>query len=173
MKARTPTGVLLGFLVLAIVCAVAVRSGADHHEKDQEHADNGQMNFVNSDDIEWQSGPASLPSGAEFAVLEGDPTKPGLFTMRLKAPDGYRIPPHTHPKVERVTVIEGTFRLGMAREFDQEKLKDLEAGGFFTMPPGMEHFAEADGETIIQLNGEGPWEINYLNPSDDPRRQRQ
>src|SRR5688572_18095605 len=72
--------------------------------------------------VKWVDGPPSLPSGAQFAVLEGDPTKEGPFTMRVKVPNGYRIPPHTHPKTERLTVISGTFRLGMGDTFDTGKL---------------------------------------------------
>ena len=71
-------------------------------------------------DIKWQDAPASLPPGAKLAVLEGNPAKEGTFVMRLKLPDGYRVPPHTHPKPEIVTVISGIFRLGsgkMVRRF--------------------------------------------------------
>src|SRR5262245_65989874 len=71
--------------------------------------------------IQWKDGPPSLPPGAKFAVLEGDPTKEGPFVFRVKVPDGYRIPPHTHPKPERVTVISGSFQLGMGDAFDEKK----------------------------------------------------
>jgi quercetin dioxygenase-like cupin family protein len=119
--------------------------------------------------IPWKDGPPSLPTGAKFAVLEGDPSKEGPFTMRLKVPNGYRIPPHTHPKTERLTVISGTFRLGMGETFDADKMRDLTAGTYGFWPAGMKHYAAAKGETIVQLHGIGPWQINYLNPSDDPR----
>ena len=122
--------------------------------------------------IQWQPGPASLPPGAKLAVLEGDPTKDGPFTMRLMMPDGYRIPPHTHPKVEHVTVITGTFNLGMGEKFDQTAGRELPSGTFGFWPTGMKHFAWAKGETIIQLHGIGPWTINYLNPADDPRQKK-
>lgn len=121
-------------------------------------------------DIEYQPGPPSLPAGSQFAVLEGDPTKEGLFTMRLKLPANYRIPPHTHPKVERVTVIEGEAKLGMGRQYDEQSMQRLAPGSFFAMPPGMEHFAGTDNGVVLQLNGIGPWEINYLDPADDPRQ---
>lgn len=124
-----------------------------------------------ADEIEWQDGPASLDEGAQFAVLEGDPSKPGLFTMRLKLPDGFLIAPHTHPKHERVTVISGTFLLGDGSEAvaDPDALEVMEAGSYTTMPPGMQHYAFADGETVVQLTSVGPWEIDYINPDDDPR----
>lgn len=122
-----------------------------------------------SDEIEWEDGPASLEEGAEMAVLEGDPGAEGIFTMRLRMPDGFRIAPHSHPNFERVTVISGTFRLGHGETFDREATDVLEPGSYTTMPPGMRHFAVMEGETVIQLTSVGPWEINYVNPADDPR----
>jgi quercetin dioxygenase-like cupin family protein len=122
--------------------------------------------------IKWQQGPASLPPGAKLALLEGDPAKDGPFTMRLLMPDGYKIPPHTHPKVEHVTVITGTFNLGMGEKFDANAGREMPAGTFGFWPAGMKHFAWTKGETIIQLHGIGPWTINYLNPADDPRQKQ-
>jgi len=122
--------------------------------------------------IAWKPGPPSLPAGAQFAVLEGDPAREGPFTMRIKLPDGFRIPPHTHPKVERVTVLSGGFQLGMGERFDEKALRLLPAGSYGYWPAGMKHFAAAKGETIVQLHGTGPWQIVYLKPSDDPRQAR-
>lgn len=121
-------------------------------------------------ELQWKAGPASLPKGAQAAVLEGNPGEKGAFVMRLKVPAGFKIAPHTHPRQERVTVISGKFQLGHGGTFDEAKLQSLEAGSFFSLPPGMEHFARAAEETVVQLNGEGPWEINYVNPADDPRK---
>lgn len=121
------------------------------------------------DDLTWKDGPPSLPPGAKFAVLEGDPTKSGPFVFRVKAPDGYRIPPHTHPKPERVTVISGVFNLGIGDTFDLKKGQELSAGAFGTWPPGMKHYVWVKGETVVQFHGEGPWTITYVNPNDDPR----
>lgn len=119
--------------------------------------------------IEWRDGPASLEPGAQFAVLEGDPGKPGFFTMRIKMPDGYYISPHWHPNVERVTVISGVFLLGSGETMDKKATERLEAGSYTSMPPGMRHFAIAEGETVIQLTTIGPWKINYVREKDDPR----
>lgn len=119
--------------------------------------------------IEWKDGPASLPKGAKVAVLEGDPAKEGMFVMRVKVPDGFHIPAHTHPKPERVTVIQGTFKLAMG---DNPKLAGAQAlptGTYGVWPPGMVHAVWAEGETIVQFHGMGPWVINYVNPADDPR----
>jgi len=121
-------------------------------------------------EIKWAPGPPSIPPGAEAAVLYGDPSKEGLFTLRLKLPKGYAIPPHTHPKPEVVTVISGTFRLGMGEKADKAKAQALPAGSFFALSPGMAHFASADEDTVIQLNSTGPWSLTYVNPADDPRK---
>ncbi|MSR63017.1 MAG: DUF4437 domain-containing protein [Planctomycetes bacterium] len=120
--------------------------------------------------IKWTNGPASLPLGSQVAVLEGDPAKEGSFTMRVKLPDGFKIPPHTHPKVEHITVISGTFNFGMGDTFDASATKEMPAGTFGFWPAGMKHFAWAKGETVVQLHGIGPWTIEYLDPANDPRK---
>ena len=120
-------------------------------------------------EIKWQDGPNFLPAGAKFAVLEGDPTKKGPFVMRIWFPDGFRIQPHWHPKVERVTVISGTLNLGMGEKFDPSATREMQAGAYGFWPAGMRHFAWAKGKTIVQLYGIGPWIFTYVNPADDPR----
>ncbi|HEX2637057.1 MAG TPA: cupin domain-containing protein [Gemmatimonadales bacterium] len=114
----------------------------------------------------WGPAPAILPAGAQLAVLEGDPTKAGSYSMRLRMPDGYRIPPHFHPSDEHVTVVSGTFQVGMGDRFDAAALKPLPTGSFAMLSPGMRHFARAKGETVIQLHGVGPWSLSYVNPAD-------
>jgi quercetin dioxygenase-like cupin family protein len=122
-----------------------------------------------SSEIQWKDGPASLPKGAKIAVLEGDPAKEGPFVFRVKVPDGYRVPPHTHPKAERITVIAGTFNIGMGRKFDAQAMKPMPPGTYGYWPAGMAHFVSAKGETVLQFHGTGPWTINYIDPADDPR----
>lgn len=121
-------------------------------------------------DIQWQAGPASLPAGAQFALLEGDPSKEGYFALQLKLPDGYVIPPHWHPVQERVTVLKGTFHLGSGETVNREQAQALAPGSYFSLAPRMTHYAVAEGETVVQLASIGPWQINYVNPADDPRR---
>jgi quercetin dioxygenase-like cupin family protein len=121
-------------------------------------------------EVRWSPAPASIPKGAEAAVLFGDPSREGLFAMRLKFPKGYVIPPHSHPKPEVLTVISGTFQIGMGDTADKSKVKPLPAGGFFGFPAGMNHFAYIDEETVVQLNSTGPWGLTYVNPQDDPRK---
>lgn len=128
-------------------------------------------NMVTPDAIAWTDGPGSLPKGAQMAVLKGDPTKEGLFTMRIKVPANYKIAPHWHPADEHVTVISGTFYMGPGETFDEAKLKMIPAGGFSMMTAGTRHYARTGNtETIVQLHGMGPWGINYVNPADDPRK---
>jgi quercetin dioxygenase-like cupin family protein len=138
--------------------------GGDHG------ADGVPHRVYTTDQVTWQPGPPSLLPGAQMAVLEGDPTKPGFFAMRLRFPDGFRIMPHTHPKQERVTVISGTLNLGNGATFDKAAARPLPAGSYSTMTPGMQHFGFATGLTEIQLAAMGPWVINYVNPADDPRK---
>lgn len=123
----------------------------------------------NTADVAWVDGPPSLPAGVKVAVLEGNPAQPGPFTLRLRAPATVTIAPHTHPGVEHVTVISGTFRIGHGETADWTKTTALKSGGFTYLPPNTAHFARADAGTVIQLHGIGPWEIKYINPADDPR----
>lgn len=128
-------------------------------------AENKEFSLHSPDSIQWRDGPSSLPKGAKIAVLEGDPAKEGL-----KIPDGYRVPPHTHPKVERITVLSGTFNVGMGDKFNEKMMKPMAAGTYGYWPAGMKHFVSAKGETILQYHGMGPWLIEYVNPADDPRK---
>ena len=134
------------------------------------HETMGGANLNSLENTKWVSGPASLPKGAMIAVLEGDPNKEGPFAFRIKAPDGYQIPPHTHPKTERVTVLSGTFHIGMGEKFDAKATQAMPAGTYGHWPAGMKHFVRVEGETIVQFHGDGPWIITYLNPADDPRK---
>ena len=121
------------------------------------------------DAVTWGPAPAALPPGATAAVLEGNPGKPGAFTMRLRMPNGYKIPPHFHPVMEHVTVLSGAFKVGMGDRFDEGQMKMLPAGSFGALPPKMHHYAMANGETVLQLHGIGPWRITYVDKADDPR----
>jgi quercetin dioxygenase-like cupin family protein len=134
-----------------------------------EETQSSEMRFYPPTSIEWKAGPAAIPPGAKMAVLEGDPTKEGPFVVRFQFPDGYHIPPHTHPKTERVTVVSGNLYLATGETLDRNDAKKLPAGSFGYWPAGMKHAAWSEGETVIQLHGIGPWQINYVNPADDPR----
>jgi quercetin dioxygenase-like cupin family protein len=104
-----------------------------------------------------------------MAVLDGDPAKSGSFTMRLMFPAGYRIAPHSHPVDEHVTVISGGMNVGMGDKFDRKKGTALHPGSFGVIPAGMHHYAWASGRTVIQIHGNGPWSLNYVNSADAPK----
>src|ERR1041385_2533025 len=125
---------------------------------------------VKPSDIKWGYAAPGLPAGAKMAVLTGDPGQPGPFTVRLKAPAGYKVMPHTHPTAERLTVISGSFKIGMGEKFDEASMQEMGPGGHGVMPANMAHYAKGAGkESIVQIDSEGPFQINYVNPTDDPR----
>jgi quercetin dioxygenase-like cupin family protein len=126
--------------------------------------------IVVPDQVQWGPAPNVLPPGAEAAVIYGDPSKEGLFALRVKFPAGYAIPPHTHPTIEAVTIISGTFKLGMGKTADPSVAEALPAGSFFALPAGHPHFASVDEETVVQISTNGPWGLTYINPADDPRK---
>lgn len=136
------------------------------------HDDSDEIELFAPNQLKWQAGPASLPRRARIAVLEGDPAKEGPFVFRLKLPDGYRVPPHTHPKTERITVISGTLNIGMGDKFNEKATKTMAAGAYGYWPAGMKHFVWIKGETVLQFHGSGPWSIQYVNPDEDPRNAR-
>jgi hypothetical protein len=132
-----------------------------------------ETNAFTPDTIPWGPAPPVVRPSAQFAVLEGDPTaSSGDYTIRLKMPDGFRIAPHWHPVRENVTIISGTFKVGMGDEFDANKMKAFLAGSFAFLDPSMHHYAMACGETIVQVHGQSPLQFNYVNPDDDPSRNR-
>ena len=103
-------------------------------------------------------------------MLSGDPGKPGIFVVRLRMPAGYRIAPHWHPTDEHVTVISGTFSVGMGEKMDKAALKTLPVGGYVLLPAEARHFAMATTAVIVQIEGPGPFVLNYVNPADDPSK---
>ena len=120
-------------------------------------------------DMEWKD----LPSikGAKIALLEGPMNEEKPFTARIKMPAGGKIPPHTHPGIEHVTVISGTFAMGLGEKWDDKALHSMGAGDVMIMQPNTPHFAMAKGESVVQIHGMGPWKVVYVNPADDPSKQ--
>ena len=126
--------------------------------------------LVNAADLKWGPQPPGLPPGGQAAVVDGDPSKPGVaFTLRAKFPDGYRVPPHWHPTDEYLTIISGSLLAGMGDTLNETAATTLGVGGFAKMPGKMHHFVIAKGATEIQVHGVGPFAITYVNPKDDPR----
>src|SRR5262249_48097221 len=128
--------------------------------------------IVSPQDIKWNPAPAMLPPGVEAAVLLGDPSKEGLFVLRLRFPKGYRVRPPAPPVDEVVTVISGSFGLGMGTGIyaDQSRVWPFPAGSFFAIPLGMAHSVFTYEETVVQISAVGPWGLTYINPKDDPRQ---
>jgi quercetin dioxygenase-like cupin family protein len=154
---------------LLLVAAILPLGALAAQESQSPGAPPREAHVITPEHLTWGPAPAILPAGARLAVLDGDPSKAGAFTMRLKMPAGYRIPPHFHQVDEHVTVISGAFQVGMGDTFDEGKLTTLPPGTFGVIPPGMRHFARADKATVIQLHGVGPWGLTYVNPADQPK----
>ena len=131
----------------------------------------GDQVFVNSGQLKWGDAPPSLPKGAKVAVLYGDPGKAGPVVVRLKLPAGYRVPPHWHSHPENLTVISGALYLGMGDKMEPAQAHALKAGGFHYLPAMTHHYALFRTPTIVQINGDGPLDITYINPEDDPQKQ--
>jgi quercetin dioxygenase-like cupin family protein len=158
---------------IVVVLSASIISASLHGDESPatKHRDGG-LETHSASKIVWKDGPPSLPKGAQIAILEGDPAMEGPFVFRVKVPDGYRIPIHTHPKTERVTIISGTFNIGMGEKFDEKATKALPAGTYGHWEAGMKHFVLIKGETVVQFHGMGPWCIQYVHPEDDPRNQK-
>lgn len=162
----------LGLLACASLAFAAATKPAASHASAASHraAPPEHKMFASGDDVTWGDAPAVLPAGARLAVMDGNPSGTGSYTLRLKMPDGYQIKPHMHPTPEHVTVLSGTFSVGMGKTFDTAGGKSVTAGGFGTMPAKMAHYAWTTGETVIQIHGMGPFAMTYVNPADDPSK---
>lgn len=161
MKLFTLSGVVTIFAVLALAPSVTSVAVAQDHS---EHV------TLTPADLKWDKVP-SLPPGANVAVIAGNPAEPGPFTIRLKFPANYKIPAHSHSVSEVVTVLSGTFNGGIGDKLDPAKTKALQAGSVSVMPANMHHFAWTKQATIVQISSTGPFDVNYVNPADDPRKQ--
>ena len=122
---------------------------------------------ITPDDVKWADA-AKFPAGAKMAVLSGDPSKPEPFAIRLKAPANYKIAPHWHSTTENVTIISGAMNVAIGDTFDAAKCKALPAGSYGVIPAKAHHFAYFKDETVVQVNGMGPFDLNWVNPADDP-----
>ena len=127
---------------------------------------------LNPDQLEWGPPPDGLPEGALFAVLSGDPSKPGLYTIRLRLPPGYKVLPHRHTGEELITVTAGEISLGRGRSYSERKATKLTRGGYSAEPANTDHYAFTKEGGEIQITGTGPYAITYVRARDDPRRKR-
>jgi len=120
--------------------------------------------------LTWGPAPPVFPAGAKMAVLQGDPSKAEIFTVRLDLPAGYTVAPHFHPTDEGLTVISGTFLVGMGDKADFTQAKTMTAGAFGVVSANEHHYARAKGRTIVQVHAMGPFVLTYVNPADDPQK---
>ena len=157
---------------IALVAMISVSLGAAAllGALPQVEASNEHHIVVPTDAVKWGPAP-SLPRGAEAAVLLGNPAEEGPFVLRLKFPAGFTVPPHSHSKDELVTVISGSFAVGTGEKLNRASATPLPQASFVHLPAGMPHYAWADDETIVQINGVGPFDVTYVDPKDDPRQQ--
>ncbi|HTW31016.1 MAG TPA: cupin domain-containing protein [Candidatus Sulfotelmatobacter sp.] len=130
-------------------------------------------NAFTPDTVQYGPAPAFVAAGAQLAVLEGNPmAATGDYTVRLKMPAGYKIAPHWHPQRENVTVISGTFKVGMGDHFDESAMMSFPAGSFAYLDPDMHHYAMASSDVVVQIHGMAPVQFNYVNPEDDPSHKK-
>jgi quercetin dioxygenase-like cupin family protein len=161
-------------LVAAIVAACSTGDSSKitaqtPSSADRSAAESGEMDH--NQKINWGPAPPIFPAGAQFAVVQGDPSVPGaIFTVRLRFPNGYILPPHTHPTDEAVTVLRGTFLVGLGENFSKDALVELKDGGFIVAPAHMAHFATVRGLTEVQVHAVGPFSLTYIHPEDDPTK---
>jgi quercetin dioxygenase-like cupin family protein len=131
----------------------------------------GQMEFpegmvqhvVRADQVQWMACPDNLPEGCEIAVLEGNPKNPDLFTVRFRVSGHFVMPPHTHPKDERATILQGRAYVAFGADGTRESAEVFEPGDYYVNARGAIHSVWADSATIIQLTGIGPWEVDFID----------
>jgi ketosteroid isomerase-like protein/quercetin dioxygenase-like cupin family protein len=122
--------------------------------------DGAEMEILAARGLKW--GPLEVPGfkpGIEIAAIHGDPSSEGDYTVRLRFPAGYAFPSHWHPNGEHLTVLRGTFRLGMGEKENPAALKTYLPGDFLYIPAKMAHFGGVQGPTEIQLHGTGPFQV--------------
>ncbi len=161
-------GVLFILVLTVVTIFLALSVAQQESKKEESQLTSSSPIILTNLDLKW-SDAGTLPPGAKLAILEGDPAQSGLFTMRAKFPANYKIPPHWHPVDEHLTVLSGTYNIGLGERFDKKTSRELPAGSFVVMPAKTYHFAWTKVETVIQVHSVGPWGINYLNPDEDPR----
>jgi hypothetical protein len=156
MKIRLLTRLLMGSLIIAAANAA--------------WADDSSM--LNRKDLKWGDAPPALPKGAKLTVLYGDPFKPGPYALRAMFPPGYVVPPHFHTKDENLTVLSGALHLGMGEKIDKKGAHVLNLHGFHHLVGGTHHYAFVTTATVLEIHGDGPFDINYINPADDPQTKK-
>jgi hypothetical protein len=147
-------------VLAALLGIVALGVGASSQEKKEGMEAHKIVPFG---DLKW----TAIIKGCDLAPVAGDMNAEGEpFVIRLRCADGTKIPAHWHPTDENVTVLKGTFLVGMGESFDESKLQTMNVGNFVTLAKEMRHFAMSKGETIVQVHAMGPFKVNWVNPSE-------
>ncbi len=120
-------------------------------------------------ELKWGDAPPFLPAGAQIAIVSGDPTKAGKFTIRLKFPTNYAVPPHWHPTDEHVKLVDGKLAYGMSDRIDKAAAKGLGVGESVVMKAKMHHWVTTGDGATVEVSAMGPFKITYVHPNDDPR----
>jgi hypothetical protein len=124
---------------------------------------------VQPEALAWRAGNPTMPPGTQVAVLEGDPKAAGMFTIRLRIPAGSRLAPHWHPRDERVTVLEGLVAVGFGDVVNEAALMRFGAGAFYVNPASSHHYVLFPETSVVQITGQGPWEVHLLDAAPKPR----
>ena len=147
---------------ICTLAAATLAAGPNMYSQDKKEAADAHK-IVHFGDLKW----TPIIKGCDLASVAGDSNAEGTpFVVRIRCTDGSKIPAHWHPTDENVTVLKGTFLVGMGDSFDEAKLQTMNVGNFATMPKEARHYAMAKGETIVQVHGAGPFKVNWVNPSD-------
>ncbi len=162
MRTRTGGATVAVIIGVASLTIGPFATAQESHRTRPEGGATEQVMRLTPGELTWTAGPPMLPPGASMAVIEGSFMEPGPFTVRLRFPANYQIPAHWHPVKVTVTVISGTFNMGLGDVLDTSKGKMLPAGSIFEMPARIHHFGWTSEETIIQEHGIGPVSVNYL-----------
>jgi len=129
---------------------------------DMKFPEGSVQHVVHADDIQWQPCPPNLPAGCEIAILEGSPKSNDLFTVRFKISGDFVMPPHTHPRDERATILQGKAYVAFGKDGKREDAQEFGPGDYYVNARGAIHTVWIDSSTIIQLTGIGPWEVEYI-----------
>ena len=147
--------VFLGCLVLGASCRAPLPDAGSFAP--------GEQQIVHrAADMPYGPGPEAVPFASEMAVLEGDPRSGGLFTIRLRTEEPWVMPPHSHPRAERVTVLAGRIHVGFGEAVEKQASQAFGPGDYYVNAPGALHFVWTDEPVEIQITGLGPWEVHPL-----------
>jgi hypothetical protein len=119
--------------------------------------------------LTWGPAPPSLPAGAKFAVVSGDPGKAGPFTIRVDMPPEYVIRPHHHPTSEELRLVQGTLHYGHGAKWDSKAMKTMEPGNPVKLGAKQPHYLHAASRVVMEVQSTGPFAVTYVDPKDDPR----